>query len=139
MFFFDLNCILLAASLINGVVCILDKTKQSHFVGFNCCILLAARLVIGVVCTENNFSRKSKKRKNKNSPFFSSKARKSKARNIYPYKFASANKPWITPTSLPFCLRSQKLSKEVPLPLFVLSSHQIEEESIFGGSSYHSI
>ena len=40
---------------------------------------------------------------------------------------------WITQTSLPICPRSQKFPKAVPSPLFVLSSHQmdqIEEESI---------
>ena len=45
---------------------------------------------------------------------------------------------WKTQTSLPFCPRSQKLPNEVPLPLFCLSNHQIEEESISGVSSYHS-
>ena len=63
LFFFDLNCILLAARLVNGVVCILEKTRKSLFFVFNCCIVLAARLLNGVVCTENSFSRKTKKGK----------------------------------------------------------------------------
>ena len=32
--FFDLNCLLLTASLVNGVICILKKTTQSDCLNF---------------------------------------------------------------------------------------------------------
>ena len=114
------------------------KKPVTQFFVFNFCMLLAARLVNGVVSTKNNFSKKLKKRKFENTLFFSSKGRKLKARNNSPFKFAYPNNPFELKKSnvSSFLSAVSEVAERFPLPLFGLSSHQIEEESIFGVSSY---
>ena len=95
---------------------------------------------MGYYALKTTSQEKRKKRKIKNSHFFSLKARKSKARNFSPLEFDYTNKPFELDNSNVSCFFSavSEVAEGSPLPLFGLSSHQIEEESIFGVSKYRS-